>query len=256
MSSSGTGNRALLQFGVDGRAVGVEEPAADLADRTEGDQLVEHPGVQEAASNNVVDVDTAPTPKSIKSARLPASSVREISESLRMETTVEGSAYSGAAAGSWWPQHIRAAAEDELGAGLIRGGRHRAVQLDHRAATRDAGCQRVGHRDLFGPQVNPRTSLGDSRRINSAAAARPTLAYAAGRPGADVDAVACDHGFGQAEALLEFALLIGVQVVAHVRGTTTSMRTSPLALARRSAARLSAGDAEPDAISAWVRPSR
>ena len=47
-------------------------------------------------SNNVVDVDTAPTPKSIRSARLPASSVREISESLRIDATVEGSAYRGA----------------------------------------------------------------------------------------------------------------------------------------------------------------
>ncbi len=47
-------------------------------------------------SNRVVEVDTAPTPKSITSARLPASSVREITESLRMEATVDGSAYSGA----------------------------------------------------------------------------------------------------------------------------------------------------------------
>ena len=44
----------------------------------------------------VVEVDTAPTPNSMMSARLPASSVREISESLRIDTTVDGSAYSGA----------------------------------------------------------------------------------------------------------------------------------------------------------------
>ena len=47
-------------------------------------------------SNNVVEVETAPTPNNITSARLPASSVREINESLRMDTTVDGSAYSGA----------------------------------------------------------------------------------------------------------------------------------------------------------------
>ena len=47
-------------------------------------------------SNSVVEVDTAPTPNNITSARRPASSVREISESLRIEATVEGSAYSGA----------------------------------------------------------------------------------------------------------------------------------------------------------------
>ena len=41
--------RPLLQFGVDGNAVGVEEPAADLARRPEGDELVEHPRVKEAA---------------------------------------------------------------------------------------------------------------------------------------------------------------------------------------------------------------
>lgn len=47
-------------------------------------------------SNSVVDVDTAPTPNSIMSARRPASSVREITESPRIDTTVAGSAYSGA----------------------------------------------------------------------------------------------------------------------------------------------------------------
>jgi hypothetical protein len=34
--------------------------------------------------------------------------------------------------------------------------------------------------------------------------------------GADVDAVARDHGFGQTVALLEFAFLVGVQIVTHV----------------------------------------
>ena len=47
-------------------------------------------------SNSVVDVDAAPTPNNIVSARRPVSSVREITESLRMDTTVDGSAYSGA----------------------------------------------------------------------------------------------------------------------------------------------------------------
>ena len=47
-------------------------------------------------SNSVVEVDAAPTPNSMVSARRPASSVREITESLRIDTTVDGSAYSGA----------------------------------------------------------------------------------------------------------------------------------------------------------------
>jgi hypothetical protein len=43
-------------------------------------------------SKSVVDVETAPTPNSMVSARRPASSVREITESLRIDTTVDGSA--------------------------------------------------------------------------------------------------------------------------------------------------------------------
>ena len=87
-------------------------------------------------SNSVVDVDTAPTPKIITSARRPASSVRDITESLRIDATVEGSAYSGAGSRIvFGPQHVRAAAEDVLGTGLVGGGRHRTVELDHRAAS-------------------------------------------------------------------------------------------------------------------------
>ncbi len=46
------------------------------------------------------------------------------------------------------------------------------------------GAIAVATATCSGPQVNPSTSVGVSRRINSAAAARPTLANAAGRPGA------------------------------------------------------------------------
>ena len=46
------------------------------------------------------------------------------------------------------------------------------------------GVSAVATATCSGPQVKPRTSVGESRRVNSAAAARPTLANAAGLPGA------------------------------------------------------------------------
>ena len=89
-------DRALLQFGVDRHAVGIEEPAADLATAPSEISSSSIRVSRKLPSNNVVEVDTAPTPNSITSARRPASSVREISESLRIDATVDGSAYSGA----------------------------------------------------------------------------------------------------------------------------------------------------------------
>ena len=117
------------------------------------------------------------------------------------------------------PQHICTAAEDELGAGLIRGARHGTVQLDHRAATRHSRRHGGGDRDLFG-------APGESEDIVGCQAAHQQCRRCAPHAGErrwpsgcpDVDAMPGDHRFGQAEALLEFALLLGVQIVAHVRG--------------------------------------
>ena len=209
-------HRALREFGDDRRAVGVEEPTADLADRTERHQFVEHPGVEEAAlEQRGRRGRPTPTPNSMVSARRPASSVREITESLRIDATVDGSAYSGAgrriASGA---QHVRAATEDELHAGLIGGGRHGAVELDDDAAAGHAGASAVTAATCSGPQVKPRTS-SVSRRISSAAARAD--AGAARPPARRVDAVSGDDGLGQAEPLLEFAFLVGVQVVLHGR---------------------------------------
>ena len=59
--------------------------------------------------------------------------------------------------------------------------------------------------------------MGDSRRINSAAAARPTLAYAAGRPVAPTSMPwPATTASVRLVALLEFAFLVGVQIVTHV----------------------------------------
>ena len=93
------------------------------------------------------------------------------------------------------------------------------------------GASAVATATCSGPQVNPRTSLGDSRRISSAAAARPTLANAAGRPGAptsmpcpattaSVRPKRCSSS--RSSSACRSSRMSG--------GTTTSMRTSPLGL--------------------------
>ena len=170
-------------------------------------------------SNSVVDVETAPTPNSITSARLPASSVREISESLRIETTVEGSAYSGAGSQCLARSISAHAAEDEFCAGLVCGGRHRTVQLDHSVRQfRDTWRECVGYRDLLWAPSEPedivRGQPSHQQRRRGAADARVRGGAARG---AHIDAVACDHGFDQAVAVFEFAFLVGVQVVTHGR---------------------------------------
>jgi hypothetical protein len=185
--------------------------------------------------------------------------VREISESLRIETTVKGSAYSGRRQPDrGGPQHIRAAAEDELGAGLIRGGRHRAVELDHHAAARNTGRQGVGDRDLLGAPGESEHIVGRQPAHQQRGGGTAHAGVRGRPPGrADVDAVAGHHGFGEAEALLEFAFLVGVQVLTHVRWDDDLDAHQPLALARATS-RPAVGRETPsrDAISACVRPSR
>ena len=224
MSSSGTENRPLLQFGVDRHAVGVEEPP------------ISPPRPTRSARRASGCPGSCPRTASSRSTRrrrrthhvgAPAGlQRRDISESLRIDATVDGSAYSGAGSRMVLARSIRAAAEDELRAGLVRGRRHGAVELDHRPAARDPGRQ-CRHRDLFGPQVNPRTSVGEAG-TSSAAAARPTLANAGpsgrrrrcrGPRRPSVRPNRCSSSRSSRRAGRR----------ACPGGTTTSMRTSPLA---------------------------
>src|SRR4029079_2306202 len=100
-----------------------------------------------------------------------------------------------------------ATAEDELGTRLVRGTRHGTVQLNHLAATRDAGCHRGGDGDLLRAPGKTEDVVGcqaahqEGRRRTPDAGERRRSSR---RP--DIDAVTGDHGFGQTEALLEFAL--------------------------------------------------
>ena len=182
------------------------------------------------------------------SAWRPASSVREITESLRIDATVDGSAYSGAGSRMVSARKdIRAAAEDELGAGLVCGGRHGAVELDDGAAARHSRCQRGGHRDLF---RTPRETENVGRcqpahqQCGRGAADAGVRGGPTGR--ADVDAASGDDDLGEPEAQLEFAFLVGVQVVAQVRRHDDLDANQPLGLgARDQSARGRSGDPEP-----------
>ena len=60
-------------------------------------------------------------------------------------------------------------------------------------------------------------SVGDSRLVNNAAAARPTLANAARTPGdVNVDAAAGHDRLGETESPLQFTLFPGVQIVSEL----------------------------------------
>ena len=80
------------------------------------------------------------------------------------------------------------------------------------------GAIAVATATCSGPHVNPRTSLGDQPAHQQCGGGATHAGERGGPSGsADIDAVPRDDRLGQAEALLEFALLVGVQIVAHVR---------------------------------------
>ena len=122
------------------------------------------------------------------------------------------------------------------------------------------GAKRRGDRHLLGaPGESEDVGRRDSRRISNAAAARPTLANAAG-PSSDSTSMPWpgDDRLGQTEALLEFALLVGVQVVAQVRRHHHVDADQPVGLGPgdEAAGRRPRDTQTLPAISAWVSPSR
>ena len=92
MSSSGTDTARCCSSVSTGAPCGVEEPPADLAHRAERHQFVEHPGIQEAALEQRRRRGDGADAEQHHVGAPPASSVREITESLRIEATVDGSA--------------------------------------------------------------------------------------------------------------------------------------------------------------------
>ena len=224
------------------------------------DEFVEHPGVQEAAleqrrrGRHGADaeqhhVGTPPGLQRPRDHRIAAHG----GHGRRVGVQRRGQSDRGR------PQYICTAAEDELRAGLICSARHGTVQLHHRAATRHSRCHRGGHRDLLGTPRESQDVVGGQPAHQQC---RGGATHAGERRGpswcADVDAVPGDHRFGQAEALLEFALLFGVQIVAH-GPAGRRLRCGPVpwpwpvATSRPAVGRETPSRA---AISAWVSPSR
>ena len=152
------------------------------------------------------------------SARLPASSVREITRVAahrgnRRWIGVER----GGKADRAGTQHVCAPAEDQLRAGLVRRSGHGAVQLHHDPTTRHTRHQRGGHRDLLGAPGESEDVLGFEpahQQCGRGATHARECCRASGRT--DVDAVPGHHRFSQAESAFELTLLIGVQIVTHV----------------------------------------
>ena len=243
-------DRALLQFGVDGRARRRRRTGRRSRPPRRGEMSSSSIRVsRKLPSNSVVEVDTAPTPNSITSARLPASSVREINESLRIETTVDGSAYSGAGSRIVVARST-SAQRPRMNSVPVW---YAAVDMAPSSWTTvrqlaTPGDSAVGHRDLLGAPGESEDVAG-RQPAHQQRGGGTAHAGECGGParGADVDAVARRPRLrsGRSAARVRAPRRrAGRHCMSG--GTTTSMRTSPLALARAtSRPAVGPGDAEP-----------
>ena len=126
------------------------------------------------------------------------------------------------------------------------------------AAAGHPGDQGRGDRDLLGAPGESEDVVRGQPAHQQGGGGAPDASEGGGPAGcADIDTVSGDHRLGEAEALLELAFLVGVQVVLQGRRHDDLDAHQPLGLGPGDQpARRRPGDAESAAISACVRPSR